>query len=127
MPSMYRCIRLALDGDGAPGEVHAVPHQAEDFPLPHPGEQRHLVNILMAMPFDGVREKRELLLAQRLDFFLLDAGELTAVSGVGADTAGLDLVRSGVGSTGPHFSSSDVRCSWQALLDWQPTVSGRDG
>lgn len=45
------------------------------------------------MPFDGVQEKRELLLAQRLDLFLLDAGELTAVSGVGADTAGLDLSR----------------------------------
>lgn len=45
------------------------------------------------MPFDGVQEKRELFLAQRLDLFLLDAGELTAVSGVGADTAALDLDR----------------------------------
>lgn len=34
--------QLALDGDGAPGEVHAVPHQAEDFPLPHPGNNATL-------------------------------------------------------------------------------------
>lgn len=47
----------------------------------------------MAMPFDGVQEKREMFLAQRLDLFLLDTGELTAVSGVGADTAALDLDR----------------------------------
>lgn len=45
------------------------------------------------MSFDGVQEKRELFLAQRLDLFLLDAGELTAVGGVSTDTAALDLSR----------------------------------
>ena len=85
--------QLALDGDGAPREVNAVPHQAEDFPFPHPGVEGNLIDIFVAMPLDGVQEEHDLILTQRLDLLLLDTGEFTAVGGVGADAAALDLGR----------------------------------
>lgn len=83
-------LQLLVDGDGAYGEVNAVPGEAKDLSFAHPGEQGDKVDSLEGVVLCGLEKANRVVPVQRLDFLLLDAGKATAIHGIGTNVPELD-------------------------------------
>lgn len=83
-------IELLVDQDAAAFEVHAVPHQAEELTFPQAGKHEDDDHDPVTAVLDGCQQAVHLLVGQRLDLFLEDAGRDAVVSGVDADIVQAD-------------------------------------
>ena len=68
-------------------EVHAVPGQAQDLSLPHPGKRRDEEHELIGISLDRLKEVRQGVVRDGADLLLLHPGDHHGVQRIGADVA----------------------------------------
>ena len=89
-------MKLLVDQNDSSVKVYALPHQAQDLALAHPGEQGDSKQGFIAMAFDSLQKGLYLAFVQRIKLLPLYSGKDTAVGGIRADVSGSDSLLEGL-------------------------------